>query len=99
LGYDLRAHRSRLVTPEQIQAAAAIVAMTGAHAQQLATQYPVARDRVLLLRSFDPDAPTQSDVTDPYCGSLEDYRRCRDLISKAIPGLVHFLEQTAPPFA
>jgi protein-tyrosine phosphatase len=94
LGYNARQHRSRLVSPEQIREAAAIVAMTTAHAQQLATLFPVARDRVLLLRSFDPDAPAQSDVNDPFCGSLDDYRRCRDLILKAIPGLIRFLEQT-----
>jgi protein-tyrosine-phosphatase len=95
LDCDLRGHRSRRVTPEQVRCADAIVAMTGAHAQQLAAQFPDARDRVYLLCSFDPSAPAPRDVADPFCGSLDDYRRCRDFIRRAIPGLVRFLEQTA----
>jgi protein-tyrosine-phosphatase len=70
--------------------------MTDAHAQQLAALYPVARDRIHVLRSFDPDSAQDSDVADPYCGSLDDYRRCRDLIRRAVPGLVRFLNQSAP---
>ena len=95
LGCDLRKHRSRRVTPERIREAAAIVAMTGAHAQQPVTQFPDARDRVYLLCAFDPNAPAHLDVTDPFCGSLADYRQCRDFIRRAIPGLVRFLEQSA----
>ena len=97
LGFDLRAHRSRSVSPEHLRAADAIIVMTGAHAQQLTDRFPPVRDRVFLLRSFDPDSPPGSDVGDPYFGSIDEYRRCRDLIRRAIPGLVRFLEQTAPP--
>jgi len=95
LGCDLRPHQTRSITADRVREAGVIVVMTGAHAQQLATLYPNARDRIHLLRSFDPDSPTPSDVCDPFCGSLEDYRRCRDLIRRAIPGLVDFLRQTA----
>lgn len=95
LGCDLRAHRSRPVTAERIREASVIVAMAGEHAQRLADLYPSARDRIHLLRSFDPDSGAACDVGDPFCGSLEDYRRCRDLIRRAIPGLVRFLGQTA----
>lgn len=94
LGLNLRSHRSQPVSPECLRQADAIIVMTGAHAQQLADRFPVVRDRVFLLRSFDPGSPPDSDVTDPFLGSLEDYRRCRDLIRRAIPGLVRFLEQT-----
>jgi len=96
VGGDLRGHRTRPVTPRLVKEAAAVVAMTGAHAQQLVARYPAVRDKLFLLRSFDPDAPAESGVEDPFCGSLDDYRRCRDLIRKAIPGLVNHLEQTAP---
>ncbi len=94
-GGDLRAHRSRPVTAELVQAAAAIVVMTGAHASQIHTLFPYARDKLFLLRAFDPGAPAHSDVSDPFCGSLAEYRCCRDLIRRAIPGLVRFLTQ--PP--
>ena len=97
VGGDLRGHRSRPVSPALVQEAAAIVAMTGAHAQQLFARYPAARDKLFLLRAFDPGAPAQSNVDDPFCGSLAEYRECRDLIRRAIPGLVRFLAQPAPP--
>ena len=97
LGHDLRKHRSQRVSPERLREAAAIIVMTGAHAQQLTDLFPLVRDRVFLLRSFDPDSPPNSDVSDPFFGSIDEYRRCRDLIRRAIPGLVLFLEQTDPP--
>ena len=93
VGGDLRKHRSQPVTPALVQEAAAIIAMTCAHKQQLAARYPFARDKLFLMRSFDPGAPSESSVADPFCGSLDEYRECRDLISKAIPGLVNFLAQ------
>jgi hypothetical protein len=52
---------------------------------------PSARDRIYLLSSFDPKAPKGADVMDPFCGSLEDYRACRDTLQQAMPGLVRFL--------
>jgi len=93
---DLRGHRSRQVTPEQVQAAAAIVAMTNAQVQQLQAHFPASRDKLFLLRDFDPASPPHSDLSDPFCGSLDEYRRCRDLIRQSIPSLVRFLVQTAP---
>jgi protein-tyrosine phosphatase len=96
-GSDLRHHRSQPVSPELVQEAAAIVAMTDAHLQQLSARYPVARDKFFLLRDFDPGSPAQSNVGDPFCGSLDEYRQCRDLIRRAIPGLVKFLAQAAAP--
>ena len=96
LGHDLRRHRSQPVSPEHLREAAVIIVMTGAHAQQLTARFPLVRDRVHLLRSFDPDSPPDSDVSDPFFGNLAEYRHCRDLIRRAIPGLVRFLEQTTP---
>jgi len=95
-GGDLCAHRSRPVTAELVQASAAIVVMTGAHALQIHARFPDARDKLFLLRSFDPDSPAHSDVSDPFCGSLDEYRCCRDLIRRAMPGLVRFLTQPPP---
>ena len=95
VGGDLSGHRSQPVTPRLIHDAAAVVAMTGAQAEQLTARYPSVRDKLFLLRSFDPRSPFQSNVEDPFCGSLDEYRRCRDLISEAIPGLVNYLAQAA----
>ena len=96
IGGDLTPHRSQPVTPGLVQQAAAVVVMTAAHQKTLLGRYPEARDKLFLLRSFDPQAAACSDVDDPFCGSLHEYRDCRDVIRRAIPGLVRFLTQSAP---
>lgn len=93
VGGNLNRHRSRIVTAQLVQDAAAIVVMTDAHEQIITSRYPAARDKLFRLRTFDPASPPESNIPDPFCGTLEDYRRCRDMIRNAIPGLVDYLVQ------
>jgi protein-tyrosine phosphatase len=88
-------HCSRCVTDAMLRDAYAVVAMTPSQAEQLARRSPSVQDRLFLLRAFDPDAPQAAAVDDPFCGTLDDYRRCRDIIRKALPGLITYLNQTA----
>ena len=98
-GFDLKPHRSRLLTHELAGESAVIVAMTQHHAQQVGACFPGCRDRIHLMRSFDPAAPRQGDVCDPFGGTMADYRACCALLQKSIPGLLRFLdEQDKPPF-
>jgi len=91
LGLSLEKHRSQLVTPELVNQATIVVAMTQRHMEKLLQRAPEVRDRLYLMRSFDPKAPEGADVMDPFCGSLEDYRACRDTLQHAITDLVKFL--------
>ncbi len=93
-GGDLTRHNSRPVTESLLREAYAVITMTPAHAEQLSQRFPSARDRLFLLRAFDPQAPQQAAVDDPFCGSIDDYRSCRDLIRRALPGLVSYLNRT-----
>lgn len=88
-------HCSRCVTDAMLRDAYAVIAMTPPQAEQLARRSPSVQDRLFLLRAFDPDAPQAAAVDDPFCGTLDDYRRCRDIIRKALPGLITYLNQTA----
>ena len=92
LGGDISAHRSQPMSPELASDAALIVTMTYGHADYLRSYYPDARDRIYLLASFLPNR-TDKPIDDPFGGTLEDYRACRDLIRKAVMGLVRYLEQ------
>ena len=92
LGVDLSAHRSQPVTGQLVSVSAVIVAMTHQHAQALCERFPDIRGRVRLMRDFDPAAQPQSDVADPFCGSAADYRNCRDVLRRAIPGLLEHLQ-------
>ena len=90
-GLNLENHRSQLVTQELVDESMVVVAMANRHVEKLLQRVPSARDRIYLMRSFDTAAPAGSDVFDPYCGTLEEYRSCRDMIQQALPGLVRFL--------
>ncbi len=92
-GLSLSNHRSRLVTQELVDASTIVVAMTSRHVEKVLQRVPSAGDRIYLMRSFDPKTPACSDVFDPYCGTLSDYRACREMIQQALPDLVHFLAQ------
>ena len=92
-GVSIRSHRSQPVTRDLIAQSAVIIVMAQRHADLLARDFPDCRDRIYLMRSFDPDSPPQSDVADPVGGILADYRTCRDLLQKSIPGLLAFLAQ------
>jgi len=97
LGIDLRAHRSRPLTAGLVADAQVIVALTRNHRDDILALFPAANQHAFLLRTFDPLADASKDVTDPIGGSLAVYRRCRDVIAAAIPGLVEFLGELCLP--
>lgn len=86
-------HRSQRLTEKLVREAQVIVAMTRAHRDAILERFPVARQKVFLLKSFDPLAGEDKDVPDPIGGSLNVYRRCRNSLTAAIPGLVEFLRE------
>ena len=45
-----------------------------------------APERIVLLRSFDPGAPT--DLADPWTGGAAEYEACLDQIEAAADGVV-----------
>jgi protein-tyrosine-phosphatase len=88
-GLDATTHRSQPVTQGQVDEAAVIVVMTAAHRQQLLECFPNAREKTFLLGSFSVD---DGDIEDPIGASVDVYRRIRDRIGSALPGLIEFLE-------
>lgn len=50
-------------------------------------------ERVRLLRSFDPDAPEDADVPDPYYGGIEGFEEVLDMIRAAMPGLLDWVRK------
>jgi protein-tyrosine phosphatase len=84
-------HRSRPLTEQLAREAQVIVAMTRGHRDEILARFPVANQKVFLLRSFDPRVRADKDLPDPIGGTLSTYRQCRDTIAAAIPELVDFL--------
>lgn len=88
-GYDGSADRAQQFGGEQMDADL-IVALATRHVSELVAQ-GVDEDKVRLLRSFDPDAPEQASVEDPYYGGPEGFTVTREQIEAASDGILDWV--------
>lgn len=89
-GYD-DAHVAAQLGPEHL-AADLLVAMDSGHLAALRRTVPD-RDRVRLLREFDPDAGDDLDVPDPYGGGPRGFSDALAMIHGAVPGLLTWVRE------
>ena len=90
MGIDLSGHRSQPLTAELLAASDMIVVMTAEHRFHLLEVYPEVGNRVFLIKSFGT-SKVPADVSDPYGGSLNTYKRIRDEIDRALSDLILFI--------
>lgn len=83
LGADISAHRSRMLTRGMAQSARYLVCMTGAHYDRVCELFPDCADKVFTL--------TQRDVSDPFGGDLETYRRAASEIDAGVRSIIERL--------
>lgn len=76
-GVDMSGHRSRALTPELLQSADRIYAMTNGHLSAINEIFPEAASRASLL---DP----RGEVADPVGGTRQDYEECANQIAAAL---------------
>lgn len=96
-GYRLR-HRARQFDAQWLGEADLILAMDRghlAHLQQLAHRYGLPDEHVKLMRHFDPRAGADLDVPDPYYDTIEEFREVREILVRAVPGVMTHLEGLA----
>lgn len=86
-------HVARQIDSEDLSADL-VVALDRGHLSLLRRQVPEP-DRVRLLRSFDPEAPSDAEVPDPFYGPPEGFQEVLWLIESATPGLVEWLRNQA----
>jgi protein-tyrosine phosphatase len=88
-GYDGTAHRARQFDPRDLSGIDLLVALDGGHARALRSLAGTPRDRekVRLLRSFDPDADSP-DVADPYYSDDAGFAEVLDQVEAAAPGVL-----------
>lgn len=79
-GYDGRAHRAAQVSPADIAGNDLLVALDRGH------------ERLALLTAFDPEAPADPDVFDPYYSDERAFARVLEQIERSCAAL---LESTA----
>jgi protein-tyrosine-phosphatase len=80
-GHDLSNHRSRQITEEMAKGSDLILCMTKGHKEYI---LPV-NENTFTIGEY---AETFEEIADPFAGSIEEYRRCRDQ-------LYHLLEIVA----
>lgn len=83
------AHSARQLDAELLSADL-LVAMDNDHRRTLQATVPE-KDRVRLLRSFDPAASPGAEVPDPYYGDEDGFARTLAMIRAAMPGLVDWV--------
>ncbi len=93
---DLRPHRSRIITRQQVDAATVIVVMTRAHRDQIERLFPDVRDKLYLLKTFDPQA-AEPDLEDPIGMPLHVYGEACEEVEKALPGLIRYMDTFRGP--
>ena len=94
LGIDISGYRSKPLSAELIRAATCIMAMTRSHLESIQYLFPDVTEKAFLLREFE-DNPSSLDVSDPIGMSLEAYEVTRDIIRRALPGILRFIDSGA----
>ena len=88
-GVDLANFRSQPVSEELVRQATHIFVMTRDHKRLIELFFPEAVEKTYLLREFEPGAP---DLPDPIGLGRDAYERCRDVVKRALPVLLQFIE-------
>jgi len=86
-GYEL-AHRARQLTATDIAAFDLVVAMDRQNVRQLRLIAGAPTDKIVLLRSFDPTAPAEAEVPDPWYGGPDGFEEVLDQCERACAGLL-----------
>ena len=91
LGIDISGSRSQPLSAKLIEDASCIIAMTRSHLESIQYLFPEVTEKAFLLREFEDDA-SSLDVADPIGMSLEAYEVTRDIIRRALPGILRFID-------
>ncbi|KOU32844.1 protein tyrosine phosphatase [Streptomyces sp. WM6372] len=89
-GYE-QSHRARRFRASWFAGLDLVIALDAGHLHDLRTLAPTPEDaaKVRLLRSYDPAATSaETDVPDPYYGSLDGFEQCLELVEAASEGLL-----------
>ena len=90
-GIDDEGHQSRFLNAAIIGEADLVVTMEQEQLQRIGEQYPLAMDKLRILKSYSPDTDQGNiagDIKDPYRRSIFDYRLCFAEISLSVEELI-----------
>ena len=93
LGIDLSGHRSQPLTRQLVEEADLIVTMTEGHRRHILDVFPEVGTKVCLINAFGT-SKVAADISDPFGGSLNTYKRIRDEIDRALADLILFVRES-----
>ncbi|MEO6741948.1 MAG: hypothetical protein ABIP20_17020, partial [Chthoniobacteraceae bacterium] len=91
---DIRGIRSQPLTDELIEWATHIFAMTRSHMDAILTFFPEADEKVWLACEFTPELADYPEVPDPIGQGLHAYLQTREVLHKAIPDILKFVDSS-----
>ena len=95
-GIDLSRFRSQPITDELVEKADFIFAMTRGHLDTIHMLFPEAADKAFLVCEFDEQLARYSlDIPDPIGQGVSAYFECRDVLRKALPTLLTFIDEAS----
>ncbi len=88
-GIDITQHKSRPIDGFLLEEADKVYVMTEEHLRIITGWFKSMDKKVKLLRQFDPvkDDGFYPNIPDPIGSSVEEYRRVREMLKRAIAGL------------
>lgn len=92
---DIGYHKSKRVTQEDVENAFLILAMTTEHKRALVNFFPGAQSKTYTLKEYvyENAKGFSTDISDPYGGTEEVYRRCATEIKDAVDLLIERLKE------
>jgi len=90
-GVDLTEHQAKPVSENLVTGSDLILVMENSHKDALLTDFPMAADKVFLIRHFARFGSRNRGVADPYGLNYDAYRFCFLDIEDAVLGLLEFL--------
>ena len=91
-GLSLTGHRSTRFSASSAAGADLIVAMTRDHAARIASIFPEAGEKLIVLGTLDPERD-DPDVPDPMGGTGDDYAATRDDLFGLVRRLIGYMKE------
>ncbi len=90
-------HRARQFTRRDFDLYDLIVALDPNNRQDLLrlAQTDIQREKIRMLREFDPEGGPRAGVPDPYYGGLDGFEEVYQIVNRACQGLLDHLEAEA----
>jgi protein-tyrosine-phosphatase len=92
-GIDLRSHKSRFITRDDVSGRSLVIAMEEWHAVRVERSFGIDRRRILLLGDLDPEPVSSRSIVDPVGGSPELFTEVYDRIERCVAELARGLTE------